>query len=60
MERGGPSLGPNRILFATDYPFAPATKGAARHFMEAAYLNEADRTKIASGNWQAVCANMRR
>jgi predicted TIM-barrel fold metal-dependent hydrolase len=48
-------LGPDRILFATDYPCASAPQGAARRFLEGAQISEEDRTKIASGNWEALC-----
>ncbi len=53
-------LGPDRILFATDYPFGRAANGAARAFLESANLTEADRLKIASGNWENLCAQIRR
>jgi len=53
-------LGPDRILFATDYPYAKAAPGAARKFLEAAHLSETDGTKIASGNWDNLCAQIRR
>ena len=53
-------LGPERILFATDYPFAHAAKGALRTFLETAQLNEETRTKIASTNWERLCAAIRR
>lgn len=49
-------LGPERILFATDYPYASLPHGGAREFLQAADLSEADRTKICSGNWEALCA----
>jgi predicted TIM-barrel fold metal-dependent hydrolase len=53
-------LGPERILFSMDYPYASLPHGAARNFLEDAQLSEDDRTKIASGNWEALCAGVRR
>jgi predicted TIM-barrel fold metal-dependent hydrolase len=53
-------LGIDRILFATDYPFQLAADGAARRFLDSAELSEADREKIANGNWTRLCAEIRR
>ena len=51
-------LGANHILFATDYPFAPTSKDAARKFLNAAQVSDEDREKIASGNWEQLCAKI--
>ena len=53
-------VGAERILFATDYPFEFAPHGGARRFLEDADLSDADREKIASGNWDRLCADIRR
>jgi predicted TIM-barrel fold metal-dependent hydrolase len=53
-------LGPDRIMFATDYPYGRMASGAAREFLEAAEIGEADREKIASGNWERLCGDIRR
>lgn len=53
-------LGPERILFSTDYPFQTLPDGAARQFLNAADLSDADRNAIASGNWERICAGIRR
>ena len=53
-------VGVDRILMSTDYPFAPAPNGAARKFLEQAELSQEDRFKIASGNWNRLCAGIRR
>jgi predicted TIM-barrel fold metal-dependent hydrolase len=53
-------LGPDRILFATDYPYGRAPRGAAREFLKAAQISEVDRIKIASGNWDRLSAQIRR
>jgi hypothetical protein len=34
--------------------------GGSRRFLEQAKINEADREKIASGNWERLCAAVRR
>jgi len=49
-------LGPDRILFSADYPYASLPQGGARTFLEAARLSDQDRNKIASGNWEALSA----
>ena len=53
-------LGAGRILFSTDYPYVLQPDGAARRFLEAAELDEADRDAIAHGNWERMCAAIRR
>ncbi len=53
-------IGVERILFSTDYPFEFAPQGGARRFLEEADLSDADRGKIASGNWDRLCAGIRR
>lgn len=51
-------VGADRIMFAADYPFVPAGGGAARRFLEE--LDDGDRAKIASGNWDRLCEGIRR
>jgi uncharacterized protein len=51
-------LGAERIMFAADYPFASTAGGVARHFLDV--LDDDDRNKIASGNWDRMCAGIRR
>lgn len=53
-------LGIDRILFSTDYPYRMAPDGEARRFLKEAELTDADRDKIASANWDRVCAGIRR
>lgn len=54
------TLGVDRIMFSTDYPYVPVQRGAAPRFLSEATLNEADRAKIAYGNWDRLCAGIRR
>jgi uncharacterized protein len=49
-------LGPERIMFSTDYPF----QSGDTRFLADADLSQADRDAIASGNWQRMCARIRR
>jgi hypothetical protein len=53
-------VGADRIMFATDYPYVRVPDGGSRRFLEEAEINEADREKIASGNWERLCAAVRR
>ncbi|MDL9946769.1 amidohydrolase family protein [Gordonia sp. ABSL11-1] len=53
-------IGTDRILFATDYPFEPASQSGARAFLETSALPIAAREAIASGNWERLRAEMRR
>jgi predicted TIM-barrel fold metal-dependent hydrolase len=53
-------VGVERILFSTDYPYVPAPKAGFLRFLKEADLSDADREKIASGNWERLCAGIRR
>jgi uncharacterized protein len=53
-------VGPDRILFATDYPYVQVPGGGSRRFLEKAEISEGDREKIASGNWERLSAGIRR
>jgi predicted TIM-barrel fold metal-dependent hydrolase len=53
-------VGPDRVLFATDYPYVMVPDGGGRRFLEEAEIGEEDREKIASGNWERLCAGIRR
>ena len=53
-------VGAQRIMFATDYPYQFAADSGARRFLEEADLSEDDRVSIASGNWDRLCAGIRR
>ena len=54
-------VGIDRILFATDYPFEISSRGGgARRFLQEADLTDADREKIASDNWNRLCAAIQR
>jgi predicted TIM-barrel fold metal-dependent hydrolase len=53
-------VGADRILFASDYPYVMVPDGGSRRFLQAAQISETDRDKIASGNWETLCAGIRR
>jgi predicted TIM-barrel fold metal-dependent hydrolase len=53
-------VGPERVMFATDYPYVNVPDGGSRKFLEQAQISSADREKIASGNWERLCAAIRR
>jgi predicted TIM-barrel fold metal-dependent hydrolase len=51
-------LGVDRIVFATDYPFEPASQGGAEDFLAAAELSAHERNLVASGNWERLRAGL--
>jgi len=53
-------VGVERILFATDYPYRPGPEGGVERFLEDSGLDRADQERIASGNWEALAAAIRR
>ena len=50
------TLGVDRILFSTDYPYVYAPDGGARAFLEQSILSSENKSKIAHGNWDRLCA----
>jgi hypothetical protein len=53
-------VGVDRILLSTDYPFELAPEGGFRRFLKEAELSDIDQEKIAHGNWDRLCAGIRR
>jgi len=53
-------VGIDRILFSTDYPFEFNQRMTARRFLAQADLTDAHREQIAAGNWDRLCAGIRR
>lgn len=53
-------LGIDRIMFSADYPYAGLEPDAARRFLDDSSLGENERAQIASGNWNRLCAGIRR
>jgi len=56
LERAIEAVGPDRILFSTDYPYQYRTGGDARRFVDGLSLDDADKAKFAHGNWQRLSA----
>jgi predicted TIM-barrel fold metal-dependent hydrolase len=56
LERAIEAVGPDRILFSTDYPYQYRTGGDARRFVDGLSLTDADKAKFAHGNWQRLSA----
>jgi predicted TIM-barrel fold metal-dependent hydrolase len=53
-------LGVDRIMYATDYPYHITPEKGARRFLEDADLTVAERAAVAHGNWERLCASIRR
>ena len=56
LSRAIEIMGVDRVLFSTDYPYVPIPEGGARRFLDEADLSQADKMKIAHGNWERLCA----
>ncbi|AUA08079.1 amidohydrolase family protein [Streptomyces sp. SID8382] len=54
------TVGIERIMYASDYPFNREHTGSARHFLETAPIGGADRKRIAYRNWEKLVAGIRR
>lgn len=47
-------VGPERLLFSTDYPYQYRPGREARSFLDCVPLNDTDRAKFAYGNWERL------
>lgn len=54
------TVGAERIMYATDYPFNRERDGSARRFLDTAPVSDADRERIAFRNWEELVAGIRR
>lgn len=54
LQRSLEIVGADRILFSTDYPFQYKPGRTARTFLEESGLEDDDRQKFASGNWERL------
>ena len=52
-------VGPERLLFSTDYPYQYRPGGEARRFIESANLTSIDRYALAYGNWERLTMDER-
>lgn len=53
-------FGAERVMFATDYPFEPASYSGARAFLDEVSLDEDQRSLVGSGNWERLTKAIRR
>jgi predicted TIM-barrel fold metal-dependent hydrolase len=54
------TVGADRIMLATDYPYQTFQDGAARRFLAESGLDAEQQASIASGAWERLCAEIRR
>jgi predicted TIM-barrel fold metal-dependent hydrolase len=54
------TVGAERIMYASDYPFNTERAGSARRFLDTAPIDEAGRERIAHRNWEELVAGIRR
>lgn len=52
-------MGPERVMFATDYPYQIAPGSGARDFLEKSGLDAEMQSLIASGNWQRLTGQIK-
>ena len=53
-------VGIERLMFATDYPYRPGPEGGVAGWLAASGLDATDQQRVASGNWEALVAEIRR
>jgi hypothetical protein len=53
-------LGVQRLLFGSDYPYRPGPDGGVAAYLARSGLNLEDQARVASGNWEALVAAIRR
>ncbi|MEX6506976.1 amidohydrolase family protein [Jiella sp. M17.18] len=58
LERAKAIVGPERLLFSTDYPFQYRPGRDARGFLETCGLDEAEQAAFASGNWMRLIGDL--
>ncbi|WP_237743209.1 amidohydrolase family protein [Mycobacteroides abscessus] len=54
------TVGAERIMYASDYPFNRESNGTVPRFLATAGLSDTERESIAYGNWEKLTANIRR
>ena len=52
-------VGPERVLFSTDFPYQYKPGGGPRRFIEELSIDEATRTALAHGNWDRLTGRQR-
>jgi len=56
LQQAIEAVGPDRILFSTDFPYQYRTGGDARRFVDGLALDDADKARFAHGNWERLTA----
>jgi len=56
LQQAIAAVGPDRILFSTDYPYQYRPGGDARRFLESLVLDESEKAKFAHQNWDRLCS----
>jgi len=54
------TVGADRIMYASDYPYNVERAGSARRFLDTAPISDADRERIAFRNWEGLVDGIRR
>jgi hypothetical protein len=54
LQRTLEIVGPERILFSTDYPYQYRPGGAGRSFLAEAALSTEEKELFANGNWERL------
>ncbi|WAL64687.1 amidohydrolase family protein [Amycolatopsis cynarae] len=54
------TVGAERVMYASDYPFNRERDGSARRFLETAPISATEREGLASHNWETIVAGIRR
>jgi predicted TIM-barrel fold metal-dependent hydrolase len=60
LQRTLEIVGPERILFSTDFPYQYRPGGGARSFLNEAALSPAERESFAHGNWERLMQTVSR
>ena len=58
LQRCVETVGTDRILFSTDYPYQYRPGHEARRFLDRAPLDEADKAKFAHANWERLTGGL--
>jgi predicted TIM-barrel fold metal-dependent hydrolase len=53
-------LGIDRIMFSSDYPYHIDHEKGAQKFLQTADITDAEREAVAHGNWDKLCASIKR
>ncbi len=60
LQRSLKIVGPERLLFSTDYPYQYKPGGQARSFLEEAALSADQKELFAHGNWERLTQSIKR